>query len=67
MNGMLNIGIDLGGTNIRGGLVIEKDLQYFLSKKINAAGSIEEVLVELFSLTDMLITPAVKSIGIGVP
>lgn len=64
---MCNIGIDLGGTYIRGGLVIEIDLQQFLSKTINAAGSMEEVLDELFSLTDLLINPAVKSIGIGVP
>lgn len=64
---MLNIGIDMGGTNIRGGLLFEKNLQRIISKKINAEGSVEEVLEELFLLTDQIITSRVKSIGIGVP
>jgi len=61
------IGIDLGGTNIRGGLVKENILSKIISKKINAAGLGEEVLEELFSLTDELINSSVKTIGIGVP
>lgn len=61
------IGIDLGGTNIRGGLVSENILSNIISKKINAQGSVEEVMQELFSLTDKLINDSVKAIGIGVP
>jgi len=34
------IGIDLGGTNIRGGLVSEDNLSSILSQKINASGSV---------------------------
>jgi len=61
------IGIDLGGTNIRGGLVSEDNLSAVLSQKINASGSVDEVLKDLFSLVDKLISPSVKAIGIGVP
>ncbi len=61
------IGIDLGGTNIRAGLANENILSKIISKKINAAGSKEEVLEELFSLTDELINNSVTAIGIGVP
>ena len=61
------IGIDLGGTNIRGGIVNKNILSGVVSKKINAEGSMEEVLEELFTLTDKLIKTSVKAIGIGVP
>ena len=67
MDNTYNIGIDLGGTNIRGGLVNENDLQGITSRRINAMGSVEEVLQELFSFTDQLINNSVTSIGIGVP
>jgi glucokinase len=61
------IGIDLGGTNIRGGLVSEDNLSSVLSQKINASGSVDGVLKDLFSLVDKLISPSIKAIGIGVP
>ena len=61
------IGIDLGGTNLRGGLVSENNLSSVLSKRINPKGSVEEVLQELFKLSNQLINDSVKAIGIGVP
>lgn len=61
------LGIDMGGTNIRGGLLKEGILTSVLSKKLNANGSVEDVLGELFSITDELINDSVKAIGIGVP
>jgi glucokinase len=67
MNKSNHIGIDLGGTNIRGGLVDQGALQSVLSRRINAQGSADEVLAELFSLTDELMNNPVDSIGIGVP
>ena len=67
MNNNSVIGIDLGGTNIRGGIVSDFKLSDIISKKINAQGTSEEVLEELFSLTDLLIKKPVKAIGIGVP
>jgi glucokinase len=61
------IGIDLGGTNIRGALVNNFKIQNIHSKRINSQGSPEEVLTELFSLIDLLFNDSVKAIGIGVP
>jgi len=61
------IGIDLGGTNIRGGLVKEKILSSVFQQRIASQGSLEEVLQQLFQLTDALIKEDVKAIGIGVP
>jgi glucokinase len=67
MNSSKIIGIDLGGTNISAGLVTENDLHNISFRKINASGSVEEVLEQLFSVTDELINSSVSSIGIGVP
>jgi glucokinase len=61
------IGIDLGGTNVRGGLMNGTKLNGLVSTPINAQGKSEEVLEELFSFTDRLINPSVTAIGIGVP
>jgi glucokinase len=70
-----HIGIDLGGTNIRGGVVNGNVLQGILSRPFRSMGSVESVLEELFSLTDELMKSVggeagnepVGSIGIGVP
>jgi glucokinase len=67
MDNTYHIGIDLGGTNIRAGIVHSNALQKIVSRRINARGSAEEVLQELFSVTDQLITNSVTSIGVGVP
>jgi len=67
MLGNTLIGIDLGGTNIRAGIIHKNILQHTLSRRITAAGSSEEVLQELFAMTDTLINESVVSIGIGVP
>jgi glucokinase len=67
MSNTYNLGIDLGGTNIRAGLVSENSLEKIISKRISSQGSVEVVLGELFSLADELINDQVKSIGIGVP
>lgn len=61
------LGIDMGGTNIRAGLVNENVLSNIISKKINAQAPAEEVRDELFSFTDDLINGSITAIGIGVP
>jgi len=61
------LGIDLGGTNMRGGLVNENKLLSIISRRVNAMGSMEEVLQQLFSLTDDLINNSVMAVGIGIP
>lgn len=61
------IGIDLGGTHLRGGRVTGNELSSILTQKINSTGSVDEVLQELFTLIDKLVDPSVLGIGIGVP
>ncbi|MGZ3844871.1 MAG: ROK family protein [Flavisolibacter sp.] len=61
------LGIDLGGTNIRGGLVDREELSGVISQRVNSKGTEGEVLDDLFCLIDYLITPSTKAIGVGVP
>lgn len=61
------VGIDLGGTQIRGGCIKDNKLPGVLSGKVPAEGTEEEVLQVLFHLTDRLVNDDVKAIGIGVP
>ena len=61
------IGIDLGATNIRGAVVFENNLSEIITQRVNSKGSEEEVLKDVFALTDTLIDDDVKAIGIGVP
>ncbi len=67
MNDQKIIGIDLGATNIRGGLVNGSQLSKINSKRINSAGSVEEVLSDVFDMIDGLTDHEVAAIGIGVP
>ena len=62
-----HIGIDLGGTNIRGSIVCGNELSNIISRRINSQGSQEEVLQEVYQLIDEIIQPSIVSIGIGVP
>src|SRR5579862_2852228 len=61
------IGIDLGATNIRGGLVIGNTLSNINSKRINNAGTVEEVLKDVFAIIENFISEDTAAIGIGVP
>ncbi len=61
------IGIDLGATNIRAGLVQGSVIANIQSKRINSAGSVEDVLADFYTLIDVLIDAEVRAIGVGVP
>jgi glucokinase len=61
------IGIDLGGTNIRAGLINDGQIDKLVSTLVPADGRVQHVLDELFFLTDKLIGEEIKGIGIGVP
>jgi glucokinase len=67
MSGQKIIGIDLGGTNVRVGLVEDNKLRNISSVSIHAEGDAEQVMGELFDLVDRSMVPAVEAIGIGVP
>ena len=43
------IGIDLGATNIRAGIVQQGSIQNIQSKRIKSEGRVEEVLQSLFA------------------
>ncbi len=61
------IGIDLGGTQIRGAVIKDGTLVALQKTKVPSTGTKEEVLETLFQLTDKLVTSGVNAIGIGVP
>jgi glucokinase len=61
------IGIDLGGTNIRAGLVKDGHTHKLVSTLVPTEGQVQDVLNELFFLTDKLVNEEVSGIGIGVP
>jgi len=67
MNDKKIIGIDLGATNIRGGLVNGGQLSQIKSKRINSSGSVEDVMRDVFAIIDGLKDKEVTAIGIGVP
>jgi glucokinase len=67
MNNKTILGIDMGGTNIRAGLVNEHKIKSITSRRVDGKGSMEKVLQDVFNLTDNLIDSSVNSIGIGVP
>ena len=61
------IGIDLGATNIRGGLVTGAQLTQIKSRRINSSGAVEDVLNDMFAIIDELMNDDILAIGIGVP
>jgi len=61
------IGLDLGATNIRGGLIHGSRISQILSRKIKSAGTVEEVLDDIYAIIDGLTEKEVAAIGIGVP
>jgi glucokinase len=67
MNDKKIIGVDLGATNIRGGLANRNDLTNIISQRIHSDGTAEEVLQDVFNVVDSLIDNSVTAIGIGVP
>jgi glucokinase len=61
------IGIDVGGTNVRAGVVRDERLREVRSIPIDPAGSAEEVLQQICGLIDETRLADVDGIGIGVP
>lgn len=64
---MTNIAIDMGGTNLRVGLIDNGVLQQVIRERCNAGGTEDQVLQQIFDLTQRLMTPQVERIGIAVP
>ena len=63
----LRIGVDLGGTQVRAGLVKYQKVINLESKNIRSLGTKEEVFDDLCSVIDKVMDKKVMGIGIGVP
>lgn len=61
------IGVDLGGTNVRAGIVSGETVLHLQAKSIRSQGSEEEVLEDIFSIIDVLVRERVDGIGVGAP
>jgi len=61
------IGIDLGGTKVRAGVVKDGEVQDEKQQLFNSNGSKKETLGQLIGLIRSLINPGVRGIGLGVP
>lgn len=61
------LGIDMGGTQLRAGLVEDGNIVSINSTRINARGTSEEVLHSLFTFIDQSLARNTAAIGIGVP
>lgn len=61
------IGIDLGGTNVRVGLVDSKEILRIEAQPVNSKSSPEEIISQIFALIDSLGTAGFDGIGLGVP
>ncbi|MBN1597657.1 MAG: ROK family protein [Bacteroidales bacterium] len=61
------VGVDIGGTKISGGLVVNSHITQKATTCTGSEGSKEEILSNLFRTIDKVIMPDVDGIGIGVP
>jgi len=61
------LGIDLGGTNLRAGIVNEGILQSIVSQPLHSHGSKAEILAQIFEAIDEIVNNDIAAIGIGIP
>ncbi len=61
------IGMDIGGTNARAGLVVNGKITDLKTTAIKSQGSVEEVLAQIFDLIEEVLLPEVTGIGIAFP
>ncbi len=61
------IGVDLGGTNMRAGLVVDAGIRETAGGPVKPGGSQEEILHDLMAVIDRVMRDDVEGIGVGVP
>jgi len=61
------IGVDLGGTNIRAGLIQGGEVLQSISHKLTNKHSLEATLEQIITVIEPLVCEEVEGIGIGVP
>ncbi len=64
---MALVGVDLGGTYVRAGLVENDRLVKIVSRPIRSQGTAEEVLSDVIAVLESVISPEVQGAGVGVP
>jgi glucokinase len=64
---MLKIGVDLGGTNIRAGLIDDHKVERIKKISLKDKENLESTLSQLTDLIDSVFDPEISGIGIGVP
>jgi glucokinase len=67
MAGKTIVGVDLGGTNVRSGLVANDRMIKISSQGIRSGGTVQEVLEDVITCIAAVMQPDVTGIGIGVP
>lgn len=67
MNNKMLIGVDLGGTNVRSGLVAGQEIIKIDSDRLQSKGNENAVITQLINSISRVIHPEVECIGIGVP
>lgn len=63
----LHVGVDLGGTNVRAGIVRGEKLLAVDTRPIRGRGSRDEVFADLCASIDTVLRKGVQGIGVGVP
>ena len=63
----MHIGVDLGGTNVRAGLVLKNNIINIFSSRIESKAEEHIVINQVIHAIQQVITSEVQAIGIGVP
>lgn len=61
------IGVDLGGTNIRAGKIVNEKIVHLEKLPTPSRGSVEEVMDQIYAVIDGCFDSDTASIGVGVP
>jgi glucokinase len=61
------VGVDLGGTNIRAGKILDGKIVHLSRLPTPSGGTVEEVLNQLYDAIDECVDSFTQSIGVGVP
>lgn len=61
------VGVDLGGTNIRAGKIVDDKIAFLSKLPTPSGGSVEEVMLQIYAAIDKCFDASTLSIGVGVP
>lgn len=67
MKNEIIVGVDIGGTSIGAGCIIDKKIGKAYSKPTGANRSADEILETLYEVVEQVLMPGTLAIGVGVP